>query len=282
MDRRMSKSIWWLKETVYWRTSLNYARSNMAIPNRNRCIKICNRSSPHSVRLKWRQTPNIIHIKNLFTSRTKLWNIWSWTTGNYSGIGRMATLYSRISPHHHYFIWSQKLDLLLRSQKLNRRQAWWSLYLLEFDVKLVHTPGNKMVQSDALPWRPDLCPDEDNGNEDIIILPDDMFLNLIDTNLQENIAMSNDLDGNAGKHSNSLWNKDQQQWQWAWMIGQLKPKMDETFYSTKGRITSPKIQIYNENWWNHFMIMKQQDTQGKLGHTMQYDSTIGGLDFAYL
>ena len=55
--------------------------------------------------------------------------------------------------------------------------------------------------------------------------------------------------------------------------------MDETFYSTKGRITSPKILIYDENWWNHFMIMKQQDTQGKLGHAMQYDSTIGGLDF---
>ena len=29
------------------------------------------------------------------------------------------------------------------------------------------------------------------------MLPDDMFLNLIDTNLQEKIAMSNDLDGNA-------------------------------------------------------------------------------------
>ena len=29
------------------------------------------------------------------------------------------------------------------------------------------------------------------------MLPDNMFLNLIDTNLQEKIAMSNDLDGNA-------------------------------------------------------------------------------------
>ena len=54
-----------------------------------------------------------------------------------------------------------------------------------------------MVQSDALSRRPDLCPDEDNDNEDIIMLPDDMILNLIDTNLQEKIAMSNDLDGNA-------------------------------------------------------------------------------------
>ena len=139
----MSKSIWWLKETVYWRTSLNDARWNMAIPNQNRC----NRSSPHSVRLKWRQTPNIIHIKNLFTSRTKLWNLQSWTTGNYSGIRRMATLYSRISTHHHYFIWSQNLDLLLRSQKAEPTTSTMVLYLSEFDVKLVYTPGNKIVCS---------------------------------------------------------------------------------------------------------------------------------------
>ena len=55
-----------------------------------------------------------------------------------------------------------------------------------------------MVQSYTLSQRPDLCSDKDNDNEDIIMLPDNMFLNLIDTNLQEKIAMSNDLDGNAG------------------------------------------------------------------------------------
>ena len=72
MVRKMSKSNWWLKEMVYWITGLNDARSNMAIPNWNRCIEICNRSSPHSVRLEWWQTLNIIHIENLFTSRMKL------------------------------------------------------------------------------------------------------------------------------------------------------------------------------------------------------------------
>ena len=33
----------------------------------------------------------------------------------------------------------------------------------------------------------------------MIMLPDDMFLNLIDVDLQEKIAMSNDLDGNAAE-----------------------------------------------------------------------------------
>ena len=59
-----------------------------------------------------------------------------------------------------------------------------------------------MVQSDALSRRPDLCPDEDKDNEDKIMLPDDMFLNLIDVDLQEKIAMSNDLDGNAAEAQN--------------------------------------------------------------------------------
>ena len=36
------------------------------------------------------------------------------------------------------------------AQKLNCRQARWALYLLEFDIKLVHIPGTKMIQSDTL------------------------------------------------------------------------------------------------------------------------------------
>ena len=56
-----------------------------------------------------------------------------------------------------------------------------------------------MVQSDALSRRPDLCPEEDNDNEDIVMLPDKLFVSLIDTNLQERIAMTDDLDGNAAE-----------------------------------------------------------------------------------
>ena len=35
------------------------------------------------------------------------------------------------------------------AQKLNWQQARWSLYLSEYDIKLVHTPGHKMIQSDT-------------------------------------------------------------------------------------------------------------------------------------
>jgi hypothetical protein len=51
-----------------------------------------------------------------------------------------------------------------------------------------------MVQSDALSCRPDLCPEDDNDNEDIVMLPDAMFLNLLDLALQDKITSSTDLD----------------------------------------------------------------------------------------
>jgi hypothetical protein len=108
--------------------------------------------------------------------------------------------YIQGSPHTTIILSDHKnLTYYREAKNLNRRQARWSLYLSEFDVKLVHTPGSKMIQSDALSRRPDLCPDEDNDNEDIIMLPDDMFLNLIDMDLQRKITMSEDLDGNAAE-----------------------------------------------------------------------------------
>ena len=54
-----------------------------------------------------------------------------------------------------------------------------------------------MIQSDALSRRPDFCPDEDTDNENIIMLPDDMFLNLIDTDLQDRITMAENMDSDA-------------------------------------------------------------------------------------
>ena len=56
-----------------------------------------------------------------------------------------------------------------------------------------------MVQSDGLSRRPDLCPDNDTDNENMIMLPDNMFLNLIDMDLQPKIAMTDDLDGSAAE-----------------------------------------------------------------------------------
>ena len=108
--------------------------------------------------------------------------------------------YIQGSPHTRIVLSDYKnLTYYQEAKKLNQQQAHWSLYLSKYDVKLVHTPGNKMVQSDALSQQPDLCPEKDNDNQDIIMLPDDMFLNLIDLELQRKITISDDPDGNAAE-----------------------------------------------------------------------------------
>ncbi|KAG5644084.1 hypothetical protein H0H81_009740, partial [Sphagnurus paluster] len=45
-----------------------------------------------------------------------------------------------------------------------------------------------MVQSDALSRRPDLCPPEDNDNENMILLPDSLFVRTIDIELRDALA----------------------------------------------------------------------------------------------
>jgi len=41
-----------------------------------------------------------------------------------------------------------------------------------------------MIQSDVLPRQPDHCSEEDNDNEDMVLLPENLFINLIDIDLQ--------------------------------------------------------------------------------------------------
>jgi hypothetical protein len=78
------------------------------------------------------------------------------------------------------------LTYFQKAQNLLDQQARWSLFISEFDIKLQHLPGNKMVLSDALSRRPDHCPEEDKTKEKIL-LPDDLFLSLLNVNLRNRI-----------------------------------------------------------------------------------------------
>jgi hypothetical protein len=60
-------------------------------------------------------------------------------------------------------------------------------------------PGHKMIQLDALSRRPDFVPDEDHDNEDVTMLSDKLFVNLIDMELQNKIASSEALDADAAE-----------------------------------------------------------------------------------
>ena len=54
-----------------------------------------------------------------------------------------------------------------------------------------------MVQSNALSRRLDFVPEEDMDNEDVTMLPDALFINLIDVELQERILSCERLDSDA-------------------------------------------------------------------------------------
>jgi hypothetical protein len=72
----------------------------------------------------------------------------------------------------------KNLTYFWTAQKLNDRQARWLLYLSGFNLKLIHLPGTKMVQSDALSRRPDYGTDKWMEEEDKVVLPDNLFINL--------------------------------------------------------------------------------------------------------
>ncbi|ESK82587.1 reverse transcriptase-rnase h-integrase, partial [Moniliophthora roreri MCA 2997] len=70
----------------------------------------------------------------------------------------------------------KNLTYFRTAQKLNRRQARWSLFLSEFDLGLVHVPGKSISQADALSRRSNEQDDVDSDNEDIIVLLDRLFI----------------------------------------------------------------------------------------------------------
>jgi len=81
----------------------------------------------------------------------------------------------------------RNLGYFRQPQKLNRRQARWVVELSEYDLNLIHLPGEKMAQADALSQRPDHVLEEDHDNEDVTILPDSIFVNFIDIELRETL-----------------------------------------------------------------------------------------------
>jgi len=49
----------------------------------------------------------------------------------------------------------KNLEYFMKTQKLNRRQARWALYLSQFDFTLKHVAGSKMGKADGLSRRVD-------------------------------------------------------------------------------------------------------------------------------
>jgi len=77
-------------------------------------------------------------------------------------------------------IWTdhKNLEYFIKAQKLNRRQAHWTLYLSRFDFTLKHVPGTRMGKVDGLSRRPDWKIGVDKDNENQVIIKDNWIRNL--------------------------------------------------------------------------------------------------------
>ena len=82
------------------------------------------------------------------------------------------------------------------------RQACWWNNLSQYNLKLIHVPGSKLIQADALSRRSDPVTEEDD--ETIVMLPDNMFISLIATNLRDKITSATNTDELAAKIKSCL------------------------------------------------------------------------------
>ena len=99
------------------------------------------------------------------------------------------------SPHPVKVLTDHKnLTYFRQPQNLNQRQARWLLDLSDFDLQLHHVPGKDLAGPDALSCPPDHTPADDTDNDNVTLLPQSLFVGLIDASLSGKIAASSDSD----------------------------------------------------------------------------------------
>ena len=66
----------------------------------------------------------------------------------------------------------------MKMQKLNRRQAYWALYLSRFNLTLKHVPEAKMGKADELSRRLDWKVGIENDNSNQVLVKNQQICNL--------------------------------------------------------------------------------------------------------
>ena len=145
------------------------------------------------------------------------------------------------------------------AQKLNWWQAWWYLYLSEFDVKMIHTPGPKMIQLDTLFHWPDFIPEKNTDNEDIIMLPENLFINLINLDLQWWIANTKDLDTDAMETLTMLLEQGSAMLRWELGDWTVKKSEGQNILFFKGK---NYIHENDKLWWDITRMFHDHETAG--------------------
>ena len=88
----------------------------------------------------------------------------------------------------------KNLTYFCQPRNLNCQQARWLLDLSKFDLTFEHIPGRNLCVPDALSHQPDHIPMSDMDNEAVTLLPDELFINLINTSLSDKLRSSSTSD----------------------------------------------------------------------------------------
>jgi RNase H-like domain found in reverse transcriptase/Integrase zinc binding domain len=185
MDNQLPESIQHYEETIYGRTSFIDAQSIKPFQIKSDTSKVATGAVLTQLNSNGNWHP-VAFLSKTFSETKRKYEIHDWELlgiiralkewRHYiQGSGHMTIVYSD----------HKNLTYFWTAQKLNDQQARWLLYLSGFDLKLIHLPGTKMVQSDALSRWPDYGTDEQIEEKDKVVLPDNLFINLLDTELQE-------------------------------------------------------------------------------------------------
>ena len=133
-----------------------------------------------------------------------------------------------------------------------------------------------MIQSNALSWQPDHGIEGQLEEKETIMLPENMFINLLDADLQERILNGKELDIDVKNAMETLLQEgptslknDLEDWTIEEVDGR---KM--IFYKGKNYTKN-----YNKMWSKCITTMKWLDTQENWKPTTWYVNTIGGQDF---
>ena len=134
-----------------------------------------------------------------------------------------------------------------------------------------------MIQSDALSRRPDYIPEEDHDNENRILLPENMFVNLMDLDLQNRIANTDKYDFDV-KNAMELLLENGPNYNRIYRIGDWKNMEKGISFSTRIRTIFRTIWTYGGTLSRCSMIMKWLDTLVNWKRIIRSSNTIGGLE----
>src|SRR5438309_11275003 len=64
----------------------------------------------------------------------------------------------------------------------------WMVELMDYDIKLQHKAGSKMIVADALSQRADWSKGLEDDHNQVVALPDNLWIQLLDTELWDTVA----------------------------------------------------------------------------------------------